>query len=362
MTKRTAALGRIFILVVFALLATLLWVQRPASAATVSLAASWDVDETTNYVTYDLTLSGDGAGICSPGFCSWAIEGGYDDGTQLTVSATIGSGSRWVSSSGGAYPISVHLWGDNKNLPEISHVRGRIWAGESSAETAWIAVEAQPDGQLSLDVTTWMVDPATDLVDYDLNLTGVGLGGIGEPCESPTCFADFEAGFDSGSGIAVVRTLGSGTAGSGRTWTIDRRVWGSGKNLPEVTHVRGRVYYDTAERTTDWIPVQSQRDGNVDLEVVQWKPEAGTSLVDYDLVLSGSGLGGFDEPCQSTCSFTYEGGYDDGTQIGPVKTLATGHIGSGRLWTITKRIAATDRTLPAIYSSARHGPQRRRCP
>lgn len=199
-----------------------------ASAASVGLQVeSWGVDWDTGVVTYNVTATGTRCpDICSVHLRGWA-------GNSGAPFYPIGLGSKTVNPGLTEYTVSFTR--TPAVLREITEISAflRSSSGSIVAESAAVTVapgNPQPAAWLSLN--RWKRDPSLGRVEYDFDIHGVGLAGVGEVCEA-YCRWQVSGIKDNGQ----VVTLAS-TGWTSNKWFLAGNFANPSRALPEFAKLR----------------------------------------------------------------------------------------------------------------------------
>ena len=276
---------------------------------------SWQRNVNTGAVSYDLTMTWEGAGQYEgpcDGYCEWRVEAfNIKDGVERSQ-GYIGSGT---NTAGRAWTSSQRYTGTSDR--EITHVRAWVkpygLVSPTRTYTTTVPVsDLYPDGSVSLKVVRWDRDASTGVISYDLNLSWIGGGQVRGPCDG-YCTWKIEAlnivnGVETSQGILMLDS-----SFAARTWSHSRSAVGT-INKP-ITHLRATLAPHASPspnetyRTT--VPVDASLGQGAELQVASWNRDTETGEVSYDVSFSIKD-GAVDPACATTCSWKVEAYYANG--------------------------------------------------
>ena len=270
---------------------------------------TWTRDTDSGSITYDFDVKFVGAaqvgGPCN-GSCYLQVDGVRLDGTTETVIHPFGTVTR------------SNYWTSTKTYTgtasgEITHLKARLYPSPDTRET-YTALnkvsEPYLDGGISISVKNWT--RVGSAVTHDLTAKFYGARQTNGPCDG-TCTFYVEAIRREGSTDTIVHPFQSGTYKT-NYWTYSQTFAGS-TNMGDVTHLRARLIPSVGTRdsfvTTIRIPDGTQAPG-VHLSVTNWTRDVDSGEVSYDVEL-GINDSITDPACATSCSWTVEAYYADGT-------------------------------------------------
>jgi hypothetical protein len=297
-------------LIGLALVGALLGVVHSAAATggwgiTVS---SWQVNEDTGQVSYDVTVSGVGL---ERDYVHWQLDA-YFVGQGVTKNQ-LELGDGMIAGNKPVLGLSKELTQAATVMREITDLR--LTATDTATngvvyDSGFVNVHpAYAPPAVTISVGQWqVVDPDNGLISYDVTVTGARLADVGGPCES-FCLWSVDGLFGT---TKQQKNFGQQNMSAG-SWGFTQRFTATAVQLPEITDLHAKVT-DTAGQgrlTEAWSHVSDGLPpGHVDITAARWDVDPTTGAVTYDVTASGGGLDGVGESCQGiSCLWTLEGWY-----------------------------------------------------
>ena len=283
-------------------------VSDPYPTGDITVAVnSWDRNVDSGAVSYNVRMDWTGAsqvdGPCV-GYCRWAVEAYYKDGTSEILQTSLGE-----ESVGGA---SIWTYGktligtSKKEITDLKATLAPYTAGNGETYTSWYEVsDPYPDGRIDVRFNTWNVNPSTGAITYNIRSPWVGAGQFRGPCAS-YCKWTIEGLYGSGQSTE----LWSDSTGGAAIWEYYGSA--SGTTTLPLTHIRATLYpYSSPslnETYVSTVPVPGSPVGGIALDASTWEQDPTTNELTYDvdLLVTESSI----QPlCASGCAWKIAGFY-----------------------------------------------------